>query len=93
MTTCQHCGRRPILMRRLRLCRPCYNRLWARGELGRYAPPPLPPIAPPTGRLIPPAVRQQIRAAVEQGHSQAAVAAAYRISRHSVCNICHEEPA
>lgn len=88
--TCRRCQRERAVRPRWRLCPSCYNRLWQRRELAIYAPPPLPPAAPLTSRLIPPSVRQQIRAQLAQGHTVGAVAQHYRISRHSVTNIRKE---
>ena len=90
--TCRRCHRPRPLRPRWRLCRACYAGLWRRGQLDRYAPPPLPTVPPLTTRVIPPPVRATIRALVEAGHTVGAVAAAYRISRHSVTNIRKELP-
>jgi DNA invertase Pin-like site-specific DNA recombinase len=89
--TCRRCHRPRPLRPRWRLCRACYASLWRRGQLAAYAPPPLPPAPPLTTRVIPPTVRQLIRALVAQGHTQTAVARHFGISYHTAHDICHED--
>lgn len=87
---CRRCGRERAVRPRSHLCPSCYNRLWLRGELAAFGPPPLPPVEPLTTRNVPPPVRVQIRALVGQGHTKQAIADAYGIARMTVIKICKE---
>jgi hypothetical protein len=89
--TCRRCPRPAPSRSRWHLCHACYVWLWRRGQLDRYAPPPLPPAPPLTTRVIPPPVRATIRALVAAGHTQTAVARHFGISYHAAHNITHEE--